>query len=128
MAVYDNLPAYKAAYDLLLDVFKMNINLTREHRFTLGEKLKLELIELIKCIYRANSSELAKEQNLRSAREHIVVVKLYMRILHDLKQISLKRFVALSERTEDLSKQITAWHKSAAKKRSAAGPESVQVL
>lgn len=117
MAVYDNLPVYKAAYDLLLAVFKMNINLTREHRYTLGEKLKGELTDLIVCIYRANSGEEDKEEHLRAAREHVVVVKLYMRMLHDLNQINLKRFVALSEQTENLSKQLTAWHKSVVVKR-----------
>lgn len=113
MAVYENLPAYKAAYDVLLDVFKMNINLTREYRHTLGEKLKHEITELMVLIYKANvHNEQEKVLNLRSARERIVVVKIYVRMLHDLNQISLKRFVGLSEKVEDLSKQIAAWHKS----------------
>lgn len=57
MALYENLPAYKAAYDLMLNVSRMDINLTREYRYNLGEKLKGELIGLIVCIYRANSDE-----------------------------------------------------------------------
>ena len=116
MAIYENLPAYKAAYDLLMDVFKMNIHLTREYRYTLGEKLKNELSGLIVTIYKANVNDATKESNLSSARESIVLVKLYMRMLHDLNQINLKRFVALSEKTENLSKQITAWHKSTVSK------------
>lgn len=117
MAAYENLPVYKAAYDLLLDVFRMNNNLTREYRYTLGEKLKLELMQLIVTIYKANVNEDEKEDNLRLARECIVVIKLHMRLLHDLKQIQMKRFVALNEKTENLSKQVTAWHKSVVNKR-----------
>ena len=117
MAIYENLPAYKAAYDLLLDVFKMNIHLTREYRYTLGEKLKNDLTTLIVTIYKANVDDAMKESNLSHAREYVVLVKLYMRMLHDLNQINLKRFVALSEKTENLSKQITAWHKSTVNKR-----------
>lgn len=128
MAVYENLPAYKAAYDLLLEVYKMNVNLTREYRHTLGENLKNELKDLIVCIYKANNAdELTKEENLRCVREHIVVIKLYMRILLDLKQVTLKRFVALSYKVEDLYKQVNAWHKSAVKKVSLKHPESSQV-
>ena len=116
MAIYDNLPAYKAAYDLLLEVYKANINLSREYRYTLGEKMKTELVNLLACIYKANSSEERKEENLRCARECITVIKLYLRLLHDLGQISQKRFVAFTEKTENLSKQLTAWYKSTIRK------------
>ncbi len=119
MAVYDNLPAYKAAYDLLLDVFKMNDNLTRQYKHTLGESLRNELKELLVTIYRANSNEEEKEFNLRKAREQVVVVKLYTRMLHDLGQINLKRFIAIGDKTESLSKQITAWHRSTVNKQKA---------
>lgn len=113
MAAYDNLPAYKAAYDLLLEVHKMSINLTREYRHSLGEKLKHEITELMVYIYKANvHNEQEKITNLRCARERVVVIKIYMRMLHDLNQISLKRFVGLSEKVELLSRQVTAWHKS----------------
>jgi hypothetical protein len=116
MAVYDNLPAYKAGYDLLLDVVRMNDNLTRQYKHTLGEKLKNELVDLLVSIYKANVNEEEKVENLRKARERVVVVKLHMRMLHDLGQIKLKRFLALSDKAENLSKQITAWHKSTVSK------------
>ena len=116
MAIYDNLPAYKAAYDLLVDIYKANINLPREYRYTLGEKMKTELTDLLVCIYKANSNDYQKEENLRYAREHIVVVKLYLRLLHDLGQISQKRLVAFTEQTEGISKQLTAWLKSTQRK------------
>ena len=116
MAHYEHLPAFKATYDLLLDVYKMNVNLTREYRYTIGEKLKIEVTELMVSIYKANVNEQEKEANLRRAREHMVVTKIYMRLLHDLKQIPPKRFISLSERAENVSKQITAWHKSVLEK------------
>jgi S23 ribosomal protein. len=116
MAIYDNLPAYKAAYDLLLEVYKANINLPREYRYTLGEKIKTELADLLACIYKANSNEERKEENLRCAREHIAVIKLYFRLLYDLGQISQKRFIAFAEETDALSKQLTAWLKSTIRK------------
>lgn len=117
MAIYENLPVFKAAYDLLIDVHRMNIDLTREYRHTVGEKLRNELIDLMVAIYKANTTDdRDKERNLRSVSEHIVVVKIYMRLLHDLKQIPIKRFVALNEKTENVSRQTTAWRKSTVEK------------
>jgi hypothetical protein len=119
MAAYDNLPAYKAACDLLLDVYRMRDNLTRNYKHTLAEDLKNELKELIVFIYKANANEEEKEQNLRQARELMVVIKLDMRMLHELGQLTLKRFIALGDKTENLSKQITAWHRSTVSRQKA---------
>ncbi|NDV66416.1 four helix bundle protein [Bacteroides sp. 224] len=110
MAPYSNLPVYKAIYDLLLLVFKDSFNLQREYRYTIGEKLKSELTELVMLVYRANAT---KEKNIfiQEARERVELVKLNFRILHDLKQISLKQYVRYAEMAEGISKQLAAWQK-----------------
>lgn len=56
MANYDNLPVYKAAYDLLQSVYEKTGNVPRDVRFTLVETLKNELTEIIVLIYKANST------------------------------------------------------------------------
>lgn len=109
--IYDNLPVYKATYDLLLQVFRMNRNFQRDYRYTLGENVKNELIALLVCIYQANSTT-QKSIHLQKAREHVVVVKLQIRLLMDLKQINLKQYATAAEQIESVSKQLAAWHKS----------------
>ncbi len=54
MAQYDQLPVYKAGYDLLILIFQLSHSLNREYKFTLGEKLKNEVTDLLTNIYRAN--------------------------------------------------------------------------
>jgi hypothetical protein len=53
MAQYDELPVYKATYDLLLEMFRFTKDFNK--KCTVGESLKKETIELITLIYRANS-------------------------------------------------------------------------
>ena len=36
MAIYDNLPVYKTSYDLLVELFKLVKNFSREWKFTIG--------------------------------------------------------------------------------------------
>lgn len=113
MAIYENLPVYKQSYDLLLEIYEMSKNMSRDHRFTIGEELKKRVMELMVCIYHANGSAGDdKRAYLKRAREYMVEIKLYIRLLSDLKQISVKKFAGLTEKTESISKQLTAWAKS----------------
>ncbi|MFA5178072.1 MAG: four helix bundle protein [Candidatus Paceibacterota bacterium] len=111
MSLYSSLSVYKASYDLLIQLFVSIKNFEREYKFTVGENIKKEGMEMVKNIYRANSS-LVKKQLIQSARENIEMIRLNLRILQDLKQINLKKFVFLNERIEVVSKQLVAWQNS----------------
>ena len=54
MTIYLYLPVYKASYDLILELFKVIKEFNREYKYTLGESIKKEAIELVTDIYRAN--------------------------------------------------------------------------
>lgn len=111
MAHYDNLPVYKACYDLLQRMFRLSGNMQRDYRFSVGESMKKELIELIINIYRANC-RYQKATLIETARENIEVIRLLLRLTNDMKQISLKEFISANESVESISKQLAAWHKS----------------
>ena len=55
MALYNQLPVYKVSYDLLVKIFQFTRQFTKEYKYTIGESLKKETIEMISNIYRANS-------------------------------------------------------------------------
>lgn len=110
MATYDNLPVYKASYDLLLMLFRCSKNMDRDYRHTLGETIKEELVALITNIYRANC-RLQKKILLGNARENLEVVRLLMRLANDLKQFSLNDFIQANLLVESISKQLVAWEK-----------------
>ena len=111
MSKYDELPVYKATYDLLLAIFVFTKNFSREFKYTVGESLKKETIELITLIYRANSRR-DKSETIQTAREHIEVIRLLIRLMKDMRQIGLKKFVEIKEKVENVSKQLAGWQKS----------------
>ena len=113
MANYDLLPIYKQTYDFLLEIFVFSRNFTREYKYTIGQELKNETIRLILSVYRANSSQERRYILLEEARVTLETIRLLLRLTKDLRQISLKDFVSLSEKIESISKQLTAWQKSA---------------
>ena len=114
MATYNELPVYKASYDLLLEIFNFTKNFAKEYKYTIGESLKKETVELITLIYRANSKK-NKFDVLQIARERVEVIRLFIRLMKDLKQISTKKFVRVNIKVESVSKQLTGWQKSLTK-------------
>ncbi len=116
MAIYDNLPVFKATYDLLLQVVKLSVNIRRDARYTLGESLKKEILGLCVGIYRANLTTV-KGPLIEEAREKLVPIKLLVRLLHDTQQLSTKQYAMLCEHLDTISKQLTAWQKYTLKEK-----------
>ena len=111
MGMHYDLPVYKSCYDLLLEIFQFVKNFSREYKYTVGESLKKQTIDLLTLIFRANSRK-DKENILQEARESIEVIRLFIRLMKDMQEISLKRFVKVNKKVEDVSKQLTGWQKA----------------
>ena len=112
MVLYDNLPVYKGSYDLLIQTFEVVKKFEKQYKYTLWDKIKNEIINLITSIYRANSSFDTRLWNIKKSREQIEILKLYFRLSRDLKILSLNNFADLILKIENLSKQLYAWEKS----------------
>lgn len=111
MALHYDLPVYKACYDLLMEIFMFTKGFGKEFKFTVGESLKKETIELLTLIFRANSRR-DKDAVLQEARERIEVIRLFIRLMKDMQQINLKKFVEVNVKVEMVSKQLAGWQKS----------------
>ena len=110
MALHNELPVYKVTYVLLLEIFKFTKEFGKEYKYTVGENLKKQTIDLLTLIYRANSRK-DKQEVLQEAREHIEVIRLFVRLMKDMQQISLKRFVEVNLKIESVSKQLVGWQR-----------------
>ena len=109
MTTVNNLPVYKESYDLLLGFFQVAKQFNREYKFTLGEQVKEEIIALVLDVYRANSVRTDRLKHIQSARERVEVIRLLLRLLRDLRQLPLDKFVVLNTRLESISRQLTGW-------------------
>jgi hypothetical protein len=118
MAQYDQLPVFKACYDLILIIFNTVSSFTKEYKYTIGEKLKNETLEVMILVYRANSVE-SKTDLLKEGKEKLEVMRIFLRIIRDLKQINLKKFIFINEKIEIIAKQLNAWQKWASQMKNA---------
>ena len=114
MALYYELPVYKDTYQLILMIYGFTKEFPREYKYSLGQEMKRDVMELVRSIYRANRSE-AKRQFLEEYLEQFELLKLEIRIAHDLNILGLRQYAAVSELMNNIGKQVTGWKNHAAK-------------
>lgn len=96
---------------MMVSMFGFVKHFTKEYNYSVGESLKKETMELMTLIFRANALR-DKAEVLQEARERIEVIRLYLRLMMDLHQVSLKQFVRVNQKVEQVWRQLTGWHKS----------------
>lgn len=117
MAIYTNLPIYKASYSLMLSVSQIMPLMPRDCRYSLGQDCRRKIMDIIVLIYRANRTR-QKVRIISTMREILLEVQVYIRLMCDLRYISEKKYVELAEQTASMSKQMAAWEKSEQQKQS----------
>ncbi len=107
------LPVYRSSYLLLLNSFKLIKNLSREYKYTIGEKLKNEIMDLLMNVYIANKTKkaLTKLEKIENTILNVEVIKLLFRLLFDLHEISLKEHVKVSVDIENVRRQLIGWER-----------------
>lgn len=109
----ENLPVFKMVYDLLLRVFNETRKMSKDYRYSLGEDLKRSLLRIEVCVYRANEEKdpVRKTFFINEALEKMIEIRLGVRILHDSKELSLKKYALLCEQMVEVEKNLKNWRK-----------------
>ena len=108
MAKYDTLPIYKATYDFLLRVMHAVSHYPREYKYTLGEQIQKECINLVILIYKVNSTK-DKVELLKEMQEKIQLVYLLLRISHDMKLMPTEKYAGIVEMADGIASQSKGW-------------------
>ena len=69
----------KSTYDLLIAIFRFTKDFGKEYKYTVGESLKKETIELLTLIY--SNVKRYKQEVLQEARERIEVIRLFIHLM-----------------------------------------------
>ncbi len=96
MALYYDLPVFKDVYKLILKIFGYTKDFSKEYKFTLGQDMKRDAIQLVRSIYRANKAK-NKTEYLETFLDNFEVLKLEIRLCTDMKILSIKKQADLSK-------------------------------
>ena len=116
MSQYRHLPIYKAAYDLLQAVTRATAGFPRAWKYSFGDKLRTEALELVVLIYHTNShsgSERLKYAD--SFLEKLVATDMLLRTAKDMHLLNVKQFSEMVGLADSLGKQAKGWKKATEK-------------
>lgn len=114
MALYYELPVFKDTYQLILIIYGVTKEFPREYKYSLGQDMKRDVLELVRSLYRANRGH-EKKEHLEAFLEQFELMKMEIRISHDLGILSVKQLANISEKMNTIGKQITGWKNNASK-------------
>jgi len=108
MAQYNHLPVFQKTYLLTVEMYGVTSRFPRAYRFTLGEKLKALLSDLLCHIVAANGQE-DKVPSLEKAAVTLEQLRIHVRLASDLKILGLGTYESMSRTLEEISKQLSGW-------------------
>jgi len=108
MAMYYDFPVYRDTYKLILKIFEVTKDFPREYKYTLGQDMKRDALQLVRSIYRANKSTHKKEQ-LETFLDEFEILRLEIRLCSDMKVLPYKKQAGLSLLMDSIGKQVTGW-------------------
>ena len=108
MALYYDLPVYRDTYKLVLTVFELTKDFPKDYKYTLGQDMKRDALQLVRSIYRANKATQKKEY-LESFLDEFELLKLEIRLCVDMKIVSFKKQAELTALMDSIGKQVTGW-------------------
>lgn len=89
----------------------------KTEKYTLGEELKSNAIELIKGAWKANTLPLPKRLILLDDLQRTLdLMKIFVRLVHDLGIYKLEGYIYRQKCLEEIGKMLGKWRKNTRKK------------
>lgn len=108
MSLYTDLPVFRDAWQLALSVFEYTKEFGREHKYTLGQEMKRDVLRLVRHLYRANKAD-DKKAHLEAFLDDYEFLKLEVRMAAEMKLLSMRKQAALSRLLERIGRQVIGW-------------------
>jgi len=95
----------------VLKIFECTKDFSKEFKYTLGQDMKRDALQLVRSIYRSNKAQ-QKAVHLETFMDDFELLKLEIRLCVDMKILPIKKQAELSLLMDSIGKQITGWRNS----------------
>ena len=111
MVLYNQLPIYRDSYMLLTEVYEATGKFPRDFKYTLGQDMKRDCLDLFRHLYNANAFADKRPEHLNNFLASFELLKIELRLCVDMNVLSVKKLAHLSLIMESIGKQATVWRK-----------------
>lgn len=109
----EDLPIYKAIYNLAKVIFKYAKNMKRVDRILIGERLNNNALDMLNCVLKANSNVVAQRLVvLKEMKVLMAEIKTYLRFCIENKVLNEKQCANITYLSDKVGKQLSGWIKS----------------
>lgn len=99
-------------YKLYLQIVSLLDKFPKRNRYTIGQKIDTEVLEILECMIQANQEiKNTKEIFLLKASSKVDVLKILFRICFDLKLIDERGYAGIEGELKEIGKMLGGWIK-----------------
>jgi hypothetical protein len=115
------IPLLQKTKDLYLLWYGDYKSLPKEHRYTLGSKIDVLLTEIIEAVSTASFAiSTEKQPYVKVAIRKTDAIKIFLLLLWEVKSLNNERYIALSEKINELGRMLGGWNGKIIKQNSSA--------
>ena len=112
MALHNDLPIYKQAYELLKLATNITKNMPKDFKGSIGGEIRNLCVQSVILIARANAAQ-DKAAHLSNLLEQVHASEILFRLCKDMRFISEGQYAQAILLTDAVGKQANGWKKSA---------------
>ena len=106
-------PIFKKTYDLFKEFYAFELDFPKKDRYTLGQKCENCILEVLDgLMVAAQSPKDKKLQVLENVSNKLDMLKVFIRLLSDLKILNEKRYIYCQGYIQEIGKMLGGWIKS----------------
>lgn len=109
MALSEELPVYKASYDLLERLVDLAKDLPKFFRYSIGTRMVDLCLDILALIYQANMNKEQRTEALTALLISQRQLLMLLRVCYHQKALSAGRYAELMKLLDSIGRQTTAW-------------------
>lgn len=109
----DNLIVFQKTYNFIKEIYPVINNFPKSHRPVLGKQIEELCVQILLLIIKANKLRDIERLRLQdNISDQLDYLRILIRLSKDLKFISIKRYLKLEEKLNEIGKMIYGWRKT----------------
>ena len=109
----NEIPIIQKMYDFYREFYQSRSQMPKQDRHAIGQKIENKTLDLLAdLIHASRTDRKSKPEYLEEAAVKLDALKLFLRLAEDVKAISTKKYLSLSEKLQEIGKMLGGWLRS----------------